>query len=285
MKYLIPVSLFFRSTMSDQYGRVKSGALKLKGEKKHKKKSKKRHRERGEEDVERPKKSKSSKSADTEDMQKHGGWWAIKEYKHITGPVAIQIKGCFIKATDDGGFALGAPHGDGEGPDPEEVLLAVKVNETKVAFKSGYDKYLRVSGNGALKGIADAVGAMEQFEPVFQDGQVALLGANNKFLCLEEEDDSISCSMSKAGDENTVLKIRSNAEREEDKTAYVPEEERGNVGQIELNYVKKFQKFQDHKIKLNQSDRKELVSAKEKGVLHETLLDRRAKMKADRYCK
>ncbi len=57
----------------------------------------------------------------------------------------------------------------GAGPDPEEVLLAVKVNDTKVAFKSGYNKYLKVDGrDGAVKGIADAVGAMEQWEPVFQ---------------------------------------------------------------------------------------------------------------------
>jgi protein FRG1 len=57
------------------------------------------------------------------------------------------------------------------------------------------------------------------------------------------------------------------------------------LGQVELNYVKKFQKFQDHKIRLNNTDRRELLKARDKGALHEALLDRRAKMKADRYCK
>lgn len=62
-----------------------------------------------------------------------------------------------------------------------------------------------------------------------------------------------------------------------------------------LNYVyyliyfsynrRKFQKFQDKKIKINTGDRTHLEQAKTHGNLHEVLLDRRAKMKADRYCK
>lgn len=50
-------------------------------------------------------------------------------------------------------------------------------------------------------------------------------------------------------------------------------------------FRKKFQKFQDKKLRINKSDVKELEAAKEEGNLHETLLDRRSKMKADRYCK
>ena len=82
-----------------------------------------------------------------------------------------------------------------------------------------------------------------------------------------------------------MIQIRANAQREEDKEVFIPVEERGNVGQIELNYVKKFQKFQDHKIRLCDEDRTDLVKAKNDGTLHEALLDRRSKMKADRYCK
>ena len=81
-----------------------------------------------------------------------------------------------------GTFTLGAKHSENEGPEPEEVLVAIKVNETKVAFKSGFNKYLRVEKDGKLRGISDAVGAMEQFEPIFQDGKLALLGSNSMFL-------------------------------------------------------------------------------------------------------
>jgi protein FRG1 len=77
----------------------------------------------------------------------------------------------------------------------------------------------------------------------------------------------------------------SNGEREEDKKEVKPIEEIGKVGDVELNYVKKFQKFQNHKIKISTEDRGVLVKAKKEGDLHEVLLDRRSKMKSDRYCK
>jgi protein FRG1 len=113
---------------------------------------------------------------------------------------------------------------------------------------------------------------------------LALLGANSRFLTVNAEDETVECARQKAT-EAEMLKIRSSGEREEDKELFVPEEERGKIGQIELNYVKKFQKFQNHKTLLNNEDRNVLVDAKKGGNLHETLLDRRAKMKADRYCK
>lgn len=48
---------------------------------------------------------------------------------------------------------------------------------------------------------------------------------------------------------------------------------------------KKFQKFQDKRMRLSKEDNEAVRKAREEGYLHETLLDRRAKMKADRYCK
>lgn len=50
-------------------------------------------------------------------------------------------------------------------------------------------------------------------------------------------------------------------------------------------FSKKFQKFQDKKLRINKGDLTDLKKAKDEGSLHEALLDRRSKMKADRYCK
>jgi len=90
--------------------------------------------------------SQGSKKEFKEDSMKHGGWWACEKYHEVTGPVAIQFpNNCYMKAMDNGKFVLGAPHGDGEGPDPEEIVMAMRVGGE--------------GGVGAVGGVAGGVGA------------------------------------------------------------------------------------------------------------------------------
>lgn len=104
-----------------------------------------------------------------EDAVKHGGWWTANKLEDITSNVAIQFgKQAYVKSMDNGLFTLGAPHDEGDGPAPEEIFTAIQINERHVAFKSGYGKYLKVEKDGVITGRSEAVGGMEQFEPVFQ---------------------------------------------------------------------------------------------------------------------
>lgn len=260
----------------DEYASVKRGRLVLKGEKLSSSK-KKKHKKHKTEAVEKTKQD--------DDAVEHGGWWSVQNIEEITGSIAIEFGAqMYVKALDNGLFMLGAPHNPGESPLPEEILTAFKISDTKIALKSGYGKYLRVDKDGTVIGRSDAVGPMEQWEPVFQDGKLALLGCNECFMSVVFSDDSVVARSKKAGQEE-MLRIRSSVSKEVDPEADLPDEEKGNLAEVEENYVRKFQKFQDKKVKINTEDRSVLAKAKEEGFLHEALLDRRSKMKADRYCK
>lgn len=257
--------------MADEYASVKRGKLILKGDKP---KAKKRKHKR---------KDKSEGDKIDEDCVKHAGWWKVEKIEDISGSIAIEFgNNSYVSALDNGLFTIGAPHGDGEGPSPEEIFTAFPAGDNKFALKSGYGKYLGISKEGVVMGRSDAVGPMEQWEPVFQDGKTAILSSLNKFMSVNEEDDSVVASSQTANDKD-VCNIRSNKSREVSKSIAVEEE--GDLNEVEVNYVKKFQKFQDKKLRLNEGGVVELKRAKIDGNLHETLLDRRSKMKADRYCK
>ncbi|XP_060525255.1 protein FRG1 isoform X2 [Cylas formicarius] len=256
-----------------EYERIRVGKLKLKGDKEKSKKRKHKSRKHQEEI---PKID--------QDTLKHGSWWKISKVDDISGPVAIEFNNhMYVKALDNGLFTLGAPHDEGEGPSSEEIFTGVPINERKVAFKSGYGKYLGVSKKGLVIGRSDAIGPMEQWEPVFENGKMALSSDNNCFMSVDQEE-SIVANSKRAGSDQFLI-IRSHTVKEINPLKDVPEEEQGNLKQIEINYVKKFQKFQDKRLRLCTEDTNKLKKAKEEGLFHEALLDRRSKMKADRYCK
>jgi len=279
--------------MDEQFAKVKTGGggLRLKGEKpkKQKKQKKSRKREHEGEDSSGREEEKRRKKEYRADSERHGGWWAAQKYHEVSGPVAIQFpNNCYMKAMDNGKFVLGAPHADGEGPDPEEILMAMKVGGCegdKVSLKSGFDRFLRLNKQDQLHGVSEAVGTLEQFQPVWQDGQCALLGPNNKFVTADE-DDLIVCTQLAVG-EGEIIRIRSNKEKEDVNKKVIPVEERGSAADVELKFTKKFMKFQDHKYKarLDYESQGQILVAKDQGNLHETLLDRREKLKSDRMCK
>ncbi|XP_014474529.1 PREDICTED: protein FRG1 homolog [Dinoponera quadriceps] len=256
-----------------EYEKVKTGKLVLKGEKSRPKKRKHKKQEK-EQDV----------TVEDRDTVIHGGWWKVKNIFEITGTIAIEFGDrTYLKALDNGLFTLGAPHDEGEGPSPEEILTAFPINETKVALKSGYGKYLGVDKKGIVVGRSDAVGPIEQWEPIFQDNKLAILHSTGCFISVTSDDDVI-CQNRTAGPSEYIV-IRSITQRSQSPSWDIPKEEQGSLADVEVNYVRKFQKFQDKKLRVNKSDRSELKKAKIDGNLHETLLDRRSKMKADRYCK
>lgn len=277
--------------MSDPYSRVKGGKLKLKKGK-----------------LKKLKKAKEAKQILKEepkvdhDALAHAGWWEVKDIARCSGPVVIEMGEMrYVQALDNGYFCLGREHKPGEAPRAEEILVAARASDGHISFKSGFNKYLGISKGSRLTAIEDAISSREQWQPVFQDDKLALLGYNECFLSKPEDDDddyddhggekegekdrkvkgSVYCDSQKAK-ENEFLKIRSNAVIVKEKTE--ADNDLGKIRDVELNYVKKFQSFEDRKVKVNPDDVSKVKKARRDGTLHGSLLDRREKMKSDKHC-
>ena len=264
----------------EEYVAPKGGKLVLKGEKKSKK-SKKHSKKRQHDETSKVDQVKMDELA-------HGGAWCVDSYEQINGPVSIELQEqMYIYGLDNGLFVLGAEHKYAQPPEPEEILTAIRIDEKYIAFKSGYGKYLSVNSAGLLIGRSDAISPKEYFQIEFDfdyDGRKTFIKASNDgYLCVNQDGDIVALREKRPEAE---LTIRSIAKREKKTDSNLPDEEKAeNLRNVEINYVKKFQKFQDKKLRLNSGDVKELEEAKGSGVLHEKLLDRREKMKSDRYCK
>ncbi|KAI2797100.1 Protein frg1 [Blomia tropicalis] len=254
-----------------EYSGIKMGKLKLKGEKR--KKHKKSKSEKSED--------KSESKVDFEDATLHGEWFLVQKPEQITGSICIEFgPHQYVRALDNGLLILGAPHSPGEGPDQEEIFVAIRASSNQFALKTGYNKYLSVDGRHRVVGHSDAVGEKEQFDPVFQDGKLAIMGPNQCFLSIDEDNDELPylISHNTKATSNEMVKLRTNINPEltriERLKSQIPDEEKGSLRDCEINYMR-----------LNSDSTDTLQKAKGKGKLHEELLDRRSKMKSDKFCK
>lgn len=157
-----------------------------------------------------------------EDKLQHGGWEVAVKYEEVTGNVAIQFRNsCYMKVMDDGKIVLGKQHGDGEGPDPKEIVMAMPGGEHKVAFKSGgmNGSFLRLDSQQMMVKKSKKVSWLEMFQLVWLDGKCAIIGPNNKFLTADNGG-LIGCTGLPGVDDQIIrIRLAGEGDRQEKPTA------------------------------------------------------------------
>ena len=108
--------------------------------------------------------------------------------------------------------------------------------------------------------------------------------ANNKKFLTALPGQRVHAQSEGSGD-GTRFHVLSCAERNKHKRQRDGYEVAGTLTGMEADFCKKFQSWRDGKEHLPEQDKGALVRARKDGSLHEELLNRREKQKADRYCK
>eukprot|EP00049_Salpingoeca_infusionum_P027932 m.35082 g.35082 ORF g.35082 m.35082 type:complete len:302 (+) comp9846_c0_seq1:2441-3346(+) len=264
------------------YAHVKTSTLKFKGKapKKKKKKSKDKDKERH-----------AKKEAIQQLALRHQAWWQVEEYRELTGNVLIESdSGFYLTALDDGSLTVSESTKHSERPEVQEIFTLVNVSESRVAIKTAFNRYVSISPEtGELRALKEAIGAMELWHPMSQDDGKAgyvLRGANKNFL-VATPGSPVACTGHTMRDQGVSFTFFSCADRvkKPKKGEMTYELQEGTLGETERSFARRFQSWQDGKLRLSASAQADLRQAKQDGKLHESLLDRRAKMKADRYCK
>ncbi|GLB34813.1 putative FRG1-like domain containing protein [Lyophyllum shimeji] len=154
---------------------------------------------------------------------------------------------------------------------------------------TGEGKFLSCDVHGLVSADRDARGPQEEWTPVvLPDGMVAFMNVYEKYLSVDEV---AGGALQLRGDSDEVgfrerfwVQIQSKYKKEAN------EEEKKKEGVVEAPQINEvvanrlYQTWGMGRIVTSQEDKKELKKARKEGRLAEALLDRRAKLKSDRFC-
>ncbi|CAO3687910.1 unnamed protein product [Umbelopsis vinacea] len=247
----------------------KKGKLTFKGDKEHKKKKKRK--------------------ADSQ------GWVLCDQLDDLTGPL-------FITHPSDPAICLTVndmeqliPYPipdlyDGGHPAPtitNQVFVGARVVGSSSTFtlKSSLGKYLSSDKFGVVSVDREAVSMIEEWTPTFVEGGLAFQNAYDKFLMVDEIAGGGYKVRADAESIGFCETFRVYCQARFKRKAKTTKKEVIDATGVELDTMKKYQSWAGNRQRASDHDLREIKRAKKEGNLSETLLDRRSKMKADRYCK
>ncbi|OZJ02826.1 Chitin synthase 1 [Bifiguratus adelaidae] len=241
-------------------------------------------------------KKKKKRKADTfdEDKETNGtdeGWVPATALDDLVGPLFLTFASdpptCLC--TDDQDRLLMYPLPDPDLPEPQvvqQVFVGTRIvgSSSAFSFKTADGKYLSADKFGVVSADKEAIGPLEAWEPSIHDAGVSLAASSGKFLSVDEiagggmraRADAESIGF------NETLRVYCQARLK--KKQRVSKKEVKDAKNVELDNIKRYQAW-GGKLKLKDKDVAELHKAKKQGNFAEAMLDRREKLKADRYCK
>ncbi|PFH54200.1 hypothetical protein AMATHDRAFT_53065 [Amanita thiersii Skay4041] len=155
---------------------------------------------------------------------------------------------------------------------------------------TGEGKFLSCDTHGLVSADREARGPQEEWTPVlFPDGMVAFMNIYEKYLGVDEV---AGGSLQLRGDSEEVgfrerfwVKVQYKYKKE----ANEEEKKKKNVTTVEAdleeaNLNRTYQAWGAGRVVVSNEDKKGLKRAQKEGRLAEAMLDRRAKLKSDRFC-
>ncbi|KAL1915756.1 uncharacterized protein VTP21DRAFT_6515 [Calcarisporiella thermophila] len=261
--------------MSDY--KIRSGKLSFKGDSKKKKKKRK--------DLDEVEQKETPESLE--------GWIPVESLDDLTGPIFILFKAehapvCIHTVEDSTSLhlsPLSVSLSDAEPTDVQQVFLAQRLMSGEYAFKTSDGKYLSCDKFGELSVGSTAVGPLESWAPVVKEAGIAFQTPYQKFLSVDEV---AGGGLRLRGDAETIgfcelfqVKFQARNKRRAKKEA----KEIVNEEELEVEQIKRFHAWGGGKIVTSKEDTRELKRAKKEGKLSEAMLDRRVKLKSDKFCK
>ncbi|KAI8334315.1 FRG1-like family-domain-containing protein [Chlamydoabsidia padenii] len=256
----------------------KKGKLSFKGEKKEKK---------------RKRKNRDDDESRDQAQLLEDGWVRVDALDDLVGPIYITHPSdptiCLTVDENDRFFAY--PLADHMSTSEPMIVNQVFVGSrllgstSRFTFKSYRGKYLSSDKIGVTSCDREAISGLEEWEPVVTDAGVAFQSTHGTFLMVDQVADGGFKIRADADDIGFCETFRvycqakfKNKRKKETKAKF-------DADQAELDNVKKNQSWGGGKLHMTREDSKRLKKAKSEGRINEAMLDRRALMKADRYCK
>ncbi|ORZ01789.1 FRG1-like family-domain-containing protein [Syncephalastrum racemosum] len=221
------------------------------------------------------------------------GWVLVESVDDLVGPLYITHPSeppvCFTIDEDD--HLLAYPLGDDQSHTEPTIVNQVFVGARLVGttntftFKSCHHKYLRSDKFGVVSADSEAISGLEEWNPSITDAGIAFQNAHNKFMMIDEVANKGFRIRADSEEVGFCETFRVYCQSRFKRKAKKEKKEKVDDSSLEVDNVRKYQSWGGGRLHTTKEDRRELKRAKQEGRAAEAMLDRRAKVKSDRYCK